>query len=215
MVDCAAVAKNSAPRPAVPRVTKDAILKEFNHRCAVCSRDRPHIHHIDEDRENNDPLNLIPLCPSCHLSDQNDASNAIPIGKLRFFRRHKHRHILKPQFNAVFRRLEFLQHIEHAEATGIEGYATELADFIWHLPMGAFYSDEIRKLLEPPASASLFILGDRPDPHEREKERREEGARVEAYRRQVSAARHRVEHLIVELLDFQTWPEIVPTEKSR
>ena len=36
-------------------------------RCAICGFDRiVAIHHIDEDHSNNDPINLIPLCPNHH-----------------------------------------------------------------------------------------------------------------------------------------------------
>lgn len=35
--------------------------------CALCKFDKiVAVHHIDEDRKNNDPKNLIPLCPNHH-----------------------------------------------------------------------------------------------------------------------------------------------------
>ena len=35
--------------------------------CAICSFDKiVAVHHIDENRKNNDPKNLIPLCPNHH-----------------------------------------------------------------------------------------------------------------------------------------------------
>ena len=68
-------------RKVIPQPVQNAVLKEFNHRCAFCGKDRPHLHHIDEDPSNNDALNIIPLCPNCHVTDQHDASNAIPIAK--------------------------------------------------------------------------------------------------------------------------------------
>ena len=40
------------------------------HKCAVCGWDKDErvlqVHHIDEDRSNNDLSNLIILCPTCH-----------------------------------------------------------------------------------------------------------------------------------------------------
>jgi hypothetical protein len=51
-------------RPSILRPIKDSVLREFNHRCAICGKERPQIHHIDENPANNDPLNLIPLCPN-------------------------------------------------------------------------------------------------------------------------------------------------------
>ena len=36
-------------------------------RCVVCEEDKiVAVHHYDEDHENNDPANLIPLCPTHH-----------------------------------------------------------------------------------------------------------------------------------------------------
>jgi predicted restriction endonuclease len=57
-------------RPAIPRATRDALLSKLNHRCAVCGKDRPQAHPIDEDPSNNDPITLLPLCTNCHLIDQ-------------------------------------------------------------------------------------------------------------------------------------------------
>lgn len=36
--------------------------------CERCSKGhrRLHVHHLDENPANNDPVNLITLCPSCH-----------------------------------------------------------------------------------------------------------------------------------------------------
>lgn len=42
-------------------------LQHWDHKCAICNFDKiVAIHHIDEDRNNNDPKNLIPLCPNHH-----------------------------------------------------------------------------------------------------------------------------------------------------
>jgi len=39
----------------------------LNRSCYTCGYDRVvDIHHIDSDRENNSPENLVDLCPSCH-----------------------------------------------------------------------------------------------------------------------------------------------------
>lgn len=36
-------------------------------KCAVCSETRVmEVHHYDENHNNNDPKNLVPLCPTCH-----------------------------------------------------------------------------------------------------------------------------------------------------
>jgi hypothetical protein len=42
-------------------------LRHWNHECVICGFDKiVAIHHIDENRSNNNPLNLIPLCPNHH-----------------------------------------------------------------------------------------------------------------------------------------------------
>ena len=42
-------------------------FKSHNPKCAVCGFDKiVAIHHIDENRKNNNPSNLIPLCPNHH-----------------------------------------------------------------------------------------------------------------------------------------------------
>jgi 5-methylcytosine-specific restriction endonuclease McrA len=40
-----------------------------NHKkiCVVCGEDKiVTVHHMDEDHQNNDPKNLVPLCPTHH-----------------------------------------------------------------------------------------------------------------------------------------------------
>ena len=48
---------------------RNAFLKQ-PHKCALCNWDKDErilqVHHIDEDRNNNDLSNLIILCPNCH-----------------------------------------------------------------------------------------------------------------------------------------------------
>lgn len=42
-------------------------LQHHAHECAVCGFDKiVAIHHIDENKQNNNPSNLIPLCPNHH-----------------------------------------------------------------------------------------------------------------------------------------------------
>lgn len=191
-------------REGIPRALRDVVLKEFNHRCAVCGADRPHLHHIDENPANNDPQNIIPLCPNCHLVDQHDASNAIPQSKLRFFRRYKHRLILKPQFNSISRRMAFLHTIsDSADAEALEESAGALIALVANLVMGSFYAGELGKLLKPPHYVHAWILGDPASEARRDAQRREEACE---YRQQLRDAVPAVERLLVELLDHQSWP---------
>lgn len=42
-------------------------LNHHNEECAICGFDKiVAIHHIDENKQNNNPTNLIPLCPNHH-----------------------------------------------------------------------------------------------------------------------------------------------------
>ena len=47
-------------RRAISASVQNAVLKEFNDRCALCGEDRPQVHHIDENSANTDSLNLLP-----------------------------------------------------------------------------------------------------------------------------------------------------------
>lgn len=43
------------------------VLERDGHRCVICDeKDGLHIHHIDQDPTNDDPLNLVTLCNFCH-----------------------------------------------------------------------------------------------------------------------------------------------------
>ena len=57
------------PRPNVPAAVARLVLVEAGHACALKEcRDHTYIelHHIDENRENNDPANLVVLCDRHH-----------------------------------------------------------------------------------------------------------------------------------------------------
>ena len=51
---------------------KEEVRRRDNHKCQLCGAPQAecektlHVHHIDYDKANNDPVNLITLCSSCH-----------------------------------------------------------------------------------------------------------------------------------------------------
>ena len=46
---------------------KESIKARDNHHCRICGiEDKLYIHHIDYDKLNTDPVNLISLCLPCH-----------------------------------------------------------------------------------------------------------------------------------------------------
>jgi hypothetical protein len=56
-------------RVPIPAAVRREILIEASYRCAVPRCMTPlaiDVHHIDENPANNDPSNLIALCPTCH-----------------------------------------------------------------------------------------------------------------------------------------------------
>jgi hypothetical protein len=189
-------------RRPVPRAVREQVLKEYKHHCAICGQDHPQLHHIDENPSNNDPLNLIPLCPNCHLTGQHNPHQVLEGGKLQFFRIHKHPFILKPQFHPLFIRLAFLDEAQTQEIAVLEAAAQELVHLIKVHLMGEFYAGRVGTLVHMRHSPGVYFLGD--PASERAHERRHR-ADEEEYRRQLVANRDRVHQLIVEMLAYQQW----------
>jgi len=53
----------------IPQSVADGLLARCHRHCCICHRfccSRMEIHHIDRNRDNDDPCNLIPLCFDCH-----------------------------------------------------------------------------------------------------------------------------------------------------
>lgn len=190
-------------RENIPKKIKDALFDEYNHRCAICGSDRPHIHHIDENHANNDIRNLLPLCPNCHLRDQHNPTRGIEIPKLQLFRSYKDPSILKPQFHPIYIRQLFLADVEagDAEIDDLERQAIELIEFIESLEMGKFYSKRLTELIGPLPRTLVFPFG--ADVHPAIKQQIKEGRR--SYRQKLLAGRETARNLLVEQLRYQPW----------
>lgn len=130
-------------RISIPKFVRDQVLKEYNHRCSRCGEDNPQLHHIDEDPSNNDPLNLIPLCPNCHHNWFHNPMSGIETTRLRFFRVYKHPLILTSQFHPLFKRLKFLEEIDKTDIDKLRASAGELISFVRAHERGAFYAGRI------------------------------------------------------------------------
>ena len=190
-------------REHIPRVIRDRVLNEFNHRCAMCGTERPQIHHIDEDPSNNEPINLIPLCPNCHLTDQHNPTREIEPAKLKLFREYKDPTILKPQFHPLFIRLKFVDIIkDDFDAEELDLQAKELIEFVEELEMGSFYAKRLSELIRKPRYAGVWSSGDPSAEHRR---RQAQQKYAQEYRLQLRNGRDKVYALTVELLRFQSW----------
>jgi hypothetical protein len=174
-------------RVKVPREIADKVLKEYRHKCAMCGRPEPQLHHLDEDPANNDPLNLLPLCPNCHLQDTHDPTSPPDPDKLRLFRKYKDPLILDPRFHPLFRRFTELR---DQNPDGLRSAASTLAEFVREFQMGGFYGREISQL------ASAFEIYDADS---------EFAPMVAADADTAARTKDEIELLIVELLRYQNW----------
>lgn len=174
---------------------------EFNHKCAICGREKPQVHHIDEDPTNNDLLNLLPLCPNCHLTDQHSPTAPVDTAKLGLFRKFKDPTILSPQFEPLFARRCFLIQIEEAStSTAIDARVKELVEFVRSLSMGQFYAERIASILKMPMEFGVLSLGLPEQAYQRRIQEHDAECRTVLGR-----GRDEVLRLGVELLRYQTW----------
>lgn len=191
-------------RKAIPRAKREAVLREYNHACAICGTANPQIHHIDGDHSNNDVLNLLPLCPNCHLGDQHNPTKPLDPARIALFRRFKDPAILSAQFEPLFARLRFLDvpDTDTVEINVLESSARELVDFVSVLEMGEFYSRRLSELIGPDPHPR-FWTADTPR-SEFERWDREDLAKYVA---KLSDSRETAYGLVVELLRYQEWKD--------
>lgn len=186
-------------RKAIPKAVSEAVLKEFNHKCAVCGKERPQIHHIDEDPSNNDPLNLIPLSPNCHLIDQHNPTVPIASKRLQLFRQFKDPVILKPQFHPLFLRMSFLWSLtSESNAEETKKNANELTGFVSALEMGSYYSKSIQELF-------AFHFAQTINRHSAHDFIVKQARRDRQYIQHVISVTDQVISRCVELLRYQKW----------
>lgn len=192
-------------RRTIPRAVRDQVLAEYRHRCSICGADRPQVHHIDENPENNAPLNLLPLCPNCHLTDQHNPTQLIDPLKLSLFRRYKDPAILLPQFQPIFARFVFLLSLsDSSDPWALEANSKELVEFISAFEMGEFYAKRIDALLKMSPVLGFIALNSLL-PYEDDPQYQKG---VAAYRQQLAGAKDQVIALCVELLRYQRWEPI-------
>ncbi len=191
-------------RPKIPKSVAEKVLKEFNHLCSVCGAPKPQIHHIDEDRENNDPLNILPLCPNCHLTDQHNPTSKIRPAILALFRVHKDPSILTPQFEPIFARLDLLGELIMSQSNEpancvwpiIWKCIDDLCGFVSHLELGHYYSNAFKTKFQESGLVAVQCDGEDRD------------ISLETLMKGVKkwgATRGNLEKLLVEMLRYQSW----------
>lgn len=178
------------------KATLADVLNEYNHLCAICGAPRPQVHHIDEVHSNNDPLNLLPLCPNHHLVDIHNPTKKPDPLKIALFRQFKDPQILSPQFEPIFQRLRFLLVPFDRDGWALGGLGIELAGFVHGLSMGSYYCSKIMALTAWP----------QPRPHAEEEKERVLVENDEIYFDQLRRNKRLVLELCVELLRYQSWP---------
>lgn len=189
-------------RVSIPKQIAEAVMKEYRHKCAVCGRHSPQLHHLNEDPADNHAYNLLPLCPNCHLQDAHDPTSRPEPKKLRLFRKFKDPLILDPRFHPIYRRMAFLQDQIGTPNTALYKYrADELLNFIAQFQMGAFYRGKILDLLNN--HVNHFCLGRMVEGNPVSKEQVQSDSMLRS-----AAFEYRndqIETLIVELIRYQGW----------
>jgi len=181
----------------IPKALKDRLLAEYNHRCSICGGDRPQIHHIDENPENNVLLNLLPLCPNHHLNDQHNPTTKIEPLRLSLFRKYKDPQILSPQFEPLYKRIKYLLTRSGEESfESLSNFAADLVKFTEYLEMGSYYSKRFWAFLDwsipsgYPTDQAESVMAE----HHRK------------YHKRLDGCTDRVIELVVEMLRYQKWP---------
>lgn len=191
-------------RVTIPQRVRNQVMNEYRHQCAICGKNQPepHLHHIDEDPANNDPQNLLPLCPNHHLKDPHDPTSPLDPLKLKLFRRFKDPTILGPKFDPLFARMRFLLNFDASdESLRLGDKVDELIEFLSCLEMASFYEPRIRALI---GSAVLSIISlDTPEAVLTARRREDD----QVWRAKIDAHRDMAISLIVELLRYQDWHE--------
>ena len=167
-------------RTKIPIKIKNAVLKEYHHKCAFCHANppAPELHHIDEDPSNHVPLNLLPLCPNCHSLKLNPRI-------LSVFRKFKRHEILSPEFEQLFDKAALILDLATMDYfPDCFGPGEDLVAFVRQLKKGKYYAPKLDKLIRDTEQDDLTLQ----EVEEFERNRREA-----------------ILELIVELLPHQGW----------
>ncbi|MDD5650054.1 MAG: HNH endonuclease signature motif containing protein [Candidatus Nanoarchaeia archaeon] len=137
--------------------TRDTLLKLFDYKCPICCGNitANDIHHIDGNRDNNDELNLIPICPTCHQNYHRNHS--YDSGIIFLLRKHKNKIVLSPQFKILYDKFSFIYSIVDDYDISVNA-VKNLRDFLKNIGQNEYYSDKINKLI-PCQKGGVFHMG--------------------------------------------------------
>ena len=152
-------------RTAIPAPVKAKVLEEFNHKCAICGKERPQIHHINGNPSDHRLENLIPLCPNSHLIDLHNPTEPINPKIVGLFRIYKDPTILTSEFIPLYKRFEFLYDIQdNSTLEDLKRPTTkDLINFVQMLNMGGYYYSRISQEIGPKPQTSPPYISDNPE----------------------------------------------------
>ncbi|MCF7944843.1 MAG: hypothetical protein K9L75_04835 [Spirochaetia bacterium] len=139
---------NKKYRINIPKKIKEKVLKEFSNQCAICKKSSPELHHIDENPNNNDENNLIPLCPNCHSNYAHNPNKQFSEYKLFLFRKYRNRVVFSQNFEPLLSRSRFiLESTDSYNKATIDQYK-DLLKFIESFNNGNYYTNKLKELLD-------------------------------------------------------------------
>jgi hypothetical protein len=205
-------------RKNIPQKIEKQVMNEFSYECAICGESKPQLHHIDENPGNNDSLNLIPLCPNCHMNKVHNLNKGIPSELQRLFRIYKSKLILSDKFLPIFNRMKFLlaEDISSYDSKVLQSEYNDLISFIKAMEMGILYAGKIKKLLYFPLEYHVEIVAYSPDPEydalvggrpssSYSSKSNNKGSSIKAFTDMYRENKEKVIGLIIEQLIYQDW----------
>jgi hypothetical protein len=163
---------------------------------------------VREDRTNNEELNLLPLCPSCHLTDLHDPTAPVDRLKLRLFREYRDISILAPEFHPIFRRLRFVLDPESLQSVDeAHTQVTDLIAFLHQFDKGQYYHVQVNELLTVRPYREWVASLDEPDGAHAARKRDHDERELARFKRAVAEQRAKVMGFVVEMLTYQPWAE--------
>lgn len=147
--------RGDSPHPEKSNVefskVRPLILERDNYTCQYCdlrSKKFQHVHHIDDDHNNNDESNLITACPLCHMSQHIGYAGIKGMGTLIYLDQEKHGefvlNITQEKLNNIVR----LLWIKQDNTEDKEAY-NQATDYLKRLEQARVDSDKVIGTCDP------------------------------------------------------------------